>query len=315
VDGQNEDAKVGQIINWYLVQAEKGGHRESGVRESEANLKTQWNMCIQHITPEFRARRFKDLAATDMQVVIDSAAASGSEKAASWLKTIFDNVDKFAVQQGVLSSTRTKRLLSPDVGKEPAALSEAAFKSIWEALSFCGNGGATVDRGPCLAVLLSGVTLQPFGNVVTMRRSEVDFGRKLWLSADPARYVYLSDLALEVVSKAVELGDLTHRDPKTDFVFPSGGPKRDPARPVSYSLTFDVMKRVTNKAATPHALRLTGIASLQALGGEELRSLVKSISKGNFADPPNAMHAGLLDGWAERVRQITKKPWNYMSVN
>jgi integrase len=304
------DNSVSQVINWYLVQAEKGSHRDSGQPEDQSTLKIQWNMFTRHMSKEFRARPFKDLGTLDMQAVIDDAAASGSEKAASRLKDIFANVDKFAVQRGVITSPRTKKLLAPNINKVPKPLIDAAFKSAWDALSYCGNGGATIDRGPCLAILLSGVTLQPLGNLISMRRREVDFDRKLWVCGDSDRYVYLSDMGLDLISRAIELGDLIHRETKSEFVFPSGGPKRDVARPTSYSLTFDVVSRCLGKAATPHDLRQTGIARLYELGGDELQGLVNEISKGGLDSAPASMHIALIEGWAGRIRDCTKKTWS-----
>jgi integrase len=241
-----------------------------------------------------------------MQAVIDDAAASGSEKAASRLKDVFANVDKFAVQRGVLSSTRTKRLLAPHVSKAPTVLSDQAFKAAWEALSFCGDGGAVIDRAPCLAILLSAATLQPLGKLVQLRRSEVDFERQFLFSNDPIKHVHLSDIAVDLIRKAIDLGDFSHREVRTEYVLASGGPKRDPARPVSYSLASEVVRSVLDKSATPHDLRQTGIASLQALGGEDLRGLVTRLSDGGSDAIPDTLHVALLDGWAERIRQMTK---------
>lgn len=304
------DSSVSQVINWYLVQAGKGGHRDSREPENEAKLKSQWRMSAEHLSRDFRVRPFKDLNALEMQSMIDNTAASGAENAANWLREIFEDVDKFAVRQGVIPGVRAKRLMSPNAHKDPKPLNDAAFKNAWEALSYCGNGGAMVDRGPCLAILLSGVTLQPLGSLISMRRGDVDAERKLWVSSDPSRYVYLSDLALDLISKAIELGDLIHREAKTAFVFPSGGPKRDAERPLSFSLTFDVMRRYVDKVATPHDLRQTGLASLKGLGGEELKALVKAISSGGLETVPNGMQVALIEGWAERVRDITKRTWS-----
>ncbi|KQT50287.1 hypothetical protein ASG43_21670 [Aureimonas sp. Leaf454] len=300
------DNTVSQIMNWYLVQVESGSYRDNGPADDKSELKIQWSMFTRYMSKEFRSRPFKDLDALDMQIVIDDAAASGSERAASRLRDIFANVDKFAVQRGVISKPRTKRLLSPVVSVEPRELSDAAFKSAWGALSLCAHGGAVVDRAPCLAIMTSGVTLQPLGNIISMRRSEVNFERSLWTSGERPRYVHLSKLALDLVAKAIDLGDFTHREMKTEFVFPSGGPKRDPARPVGYSLTYEVVRSFVDKAATPHDLRQTGIVSLQSLGGEELRSMVSVLSSGGLETAPDAMQTALIDGWAKRVQTLTQ---------
>lgn len=309
METQNSDARTSRIINWYLVQAEKGGHRDSGEPEDKSDLKTQRNMCHQYVSQALLDRPFAELAAADMQLVIDDTAAGGAEKAASWLRTIFSNVDKFAVRQGVIPTVRTKRLVAPSVGKEPVALNDAAFKSTWETLSYGANGAATADRGSCLAVLLSAVTLQPLGSLIVMLRSEVDVEKKLWVAGSPARYVYLSDLALSLINQAKQLGDLMHREVQAEYVLASTGPQRDPSRPLSYSSTFDVVQRLVGKKATPHDLRLTAIANLRVLGGEELKSLVKHVSAAPLEALPNATQIALLEGWADRIVQLTRRTW------
>lgn len=310
METQNSEARTSQIINWYLVQAEKGGHRDSGEPEDKSDLKTQRNMCHQYLSQEILERPFARLSTADMQLIIDETAAGGAEKAASWLRTIFSNVDKFAVRQDVIPTVRTKRLVAPSVGKEPVALNDVVFKSTWETLSYGANGAATADRGSCLAVLISAVTLQPLGSLIVMLRSEVDVEKKLWIAGSPARYVYLSDLALSLINQAKQLGDLMHRDVKTEYVLASAGPQRDPSRPLSYSSTFDAVQRLVGKKATPHDPRLTAIANLRALGGEELQSLVKQVSSAPLEMPPNATQIALLEGWAERIRQLTRRSWS-----
>lgn len=306
---QNDDARVSQIINWYFVQAEKGGHRDSGEAEDKSDLKTQRNMVYQYVGDSFLESRFAALSTVDMQVIIDDTAASGSEKAASWLRTIFSNVDKFAVRQGVIESVRTKRLQAPSIGKEPTALSDAVLKGTWETLSYAASGAATADRGACLAVMLSGVTLQPLGSLLFMRRSEVDVVSKLWVGGNPVRYVHLSTLALDLVAQAIELGDLIHREQPADYVLASAGPQRSPDRPLSYSSTFDSVQRLVGKKATPHDVRLTAVENLRALGGDELRSLVKTFAAGPTETPPDSIQIALLEGWSERIALLTQKTW------
>lgn len=307
METQNSDAKTSQIINWYFVQAEKGGHRDSGDAEDKSDLKTQRNMVHQYVDGSFLECRFATLSGVDMQRIIDDTAASGAEKAASWLRTIFSNVDKFAVRQGVIESVRTKRLLAPSIGKKPSALSDAMLKSMWETLSYAASGAATADRGACLAVMLSGITLQPLGSLFSMRRSEVDVKSKLWVAVNPARYVYLSAVALDLVAQAKELGDLIHRDQPAEYLLASAGPQRSPDRPLSYSSTFDTVQRLVGKKATPHDVRLTAIENLRALGGDELRSLVKTVSTGALEMPPDDIKIALLEGWSERVALLTQK--------
>ncbi len=305
MDAQIEDRPVGQIINWYLVHASKEAESEPS-RIDLPTLKRKWAAADQHLGQEFRARPFSEVSTIEMQGVIDDVAAK-SERSAQWIRRILSDVDEFAVRHGLIGGVRTKRLLAPTGSEAPRILDDAGFRRTWETLWYCGTGGALIDRAPCLAMLLSAVTLQPLGQLITMRRDEVDAAQKLWTRAHPVGYAYLSDLAFEIIAEAIHAGDIAHRGGAPEYVFVSAGPKRDPRRPMSYSFSFDVVRRHVSKTATPHDLQQTGIHKLRGLGGDDLKALVRSLIRGNLETVPDGAAVALLDGWAAYIRQITAR--------
>lgn len=305
-----QNPKVGQIINWYLDCAADGNQSTEGTPKSPENLRILKSVAEHHTPGAFRSRRFAELTASDMQIVIDDAAADGAEGAAFRLKTFFVDIEKFAMRKGVISKMRTHKLVSPTNCRKDRPLSEREFAEAWRAYRLYAEGGPVVSRGACWLILLSGTTLQPMHTLLSMRRAEIDFDRRLWVSprADGSKhYVHLTDLALELVRSAIELGDFSNRTVPTELVFPENGLKGDPAKTCSYSTAFDVTEKVLPRAnVKPLDLRQTGLAELYKMGGEPFWSVLEIIS-GECLETLTAEQIAISEAWTSRITAMLTK--------
>jgi hypothetical protein len=295
---------VRQVINWYLLWAARGKHSPTGEPKCASTLRVQRSIAENYLDCSFLDQVFVDVVPQDMQDQIDGVAGGGAETASLGLKGLFEDVDRFALRHSVIDRLRIHKLLGPKNPREPKALDDKEFKQVWEDYRYCAQGGSIQSRGPCLAILLSAVTLQSPRRVIGMRREEVDFNSRMWAHSsdgEASSRIHLSPLAVDFIQKAFTLGDLIHRGPPSPFVFPSAGPKRDPLRAIGFSMLYEVTRELfKNRDIRPSDLRQTGVVKLKGMGGETFHAVVDQIANGR-AGPPSPEEVVILDAWANQI--------------
>lgn len=305
--GDGDDLKVGQVYNWYLDCASAGTHSAEGVAKKHLNLTIQRSLIDSYIPGDFRRRSFASLEMRDLQSLIDDAAASGAEPAAAGLREFFVDVEKFAIWKALIAKFRTRKLLAPTIIRRDRVLNDGQYRNAFEAYRLGAEGGAVVDRGPCLAVLISAITLQPIADLLHLRRSEIDFGRRIWVNQDTdgvQHFVHMPEMASDLLQRAIALGDFCNRAEPTELVFPENGKNGDPARAFAFSAIYDVTDKILPRQdIKPTDLSWTGIASLQALQDDRIDALITRIASG-CPELPSRDHVALMDGWAARVCEM-----------
>ncbi|WP_279483395.1 hypothetical protein [Aureimonas sp. SK2] len=306
-----DDPKVGQVYNWYLDCAADGTHSAEGIAKKHLNLTIQRSLIDSYIPGDFRRLSFAGLDTRDMQALIDAAAASGAETAAEGLKSFFVDVEKFGVWKGIIERFRTRKLKAPSITRRDRALNDREFRAAFDAYRMGAEGGAVVDRGPCLAILVSAITLQPIANLLHLRRADIDFERSIWVNADSdgaRHFVHMPKYAAELLQRAIALGDFCNRTEPTELVFPENGQKGDPKRSFSYASIYEVTdKLLPRQDIKPTDLAWTGITSLRGLKDERVDALVERILFGCKAEPAQG-HVALMEGWMTRLYEMIAPP-------
>lgn len=113
----------------------------------------------------------------------------------------------------------------------------------------------------CIALKLCSYLLQRKGEIIGMRRSEIDLMQGVWL-IPPERMkggrlhlAPLSDRVIDLIREAIALNG----DVETDCVFPNPRDLAAPMRPDSVSHAMRFLTQAAGiKDATPHDLRRTG---------------------------------------------------------
>lgn len=309
--GDGDDLKVGQVYNWYLDCASAGTHSAEGVAKKHLNLTIQRSLIESYIPGEFRRRSFAGLETRDLQILIDTAAASGAEPAAAGLKEFFIDVEKFAVWKALIARFRTRKLVAPAIIRRDRSLTDSQYQNAFEAYRLGAEGGAVVDRGPCLAILISAITLQPIADLLHLSRGEIDFERRIWVNNDTdgvRHFVHLPEMASELLQRAIALGDFCNRAEPTELVFPENGKNGDPARTFAYSVIYEVTDKILpRQGIKPTDLAWTGIASLQNLKDDRIDALLERIVTG-CPEMPSSDHVALMEGWAARVSEMIVPP-------
>lgn len=174
-------------------------------------------------------------------------------------------------------------------------LKDEEWRIFWRALDEMQGGGEIVSpaglrvcMGPHMAIVLKlcSFLLQRKGEIIGMRRSELDLDQGVWI-VPPERMkggrlhlVPLSERAIALIKEAVALnGDL-----ETDCVFPN---PRDPSmsmRSDSVSHAMRLLNQVIGiKDATPHDLRRTGSTAMTS-ERLEISPLIRSKVLGHAFD-------------------------------
>ncbi|WP_148640246.1 hypothetical protein [Aureimonas sp. AU20] len=306
MQNQNANSTLGQIINWYLDCAADGQHSSSGIPKTDNYLRTHRSLVDHHIEGATRRRRFVDIDVPQMQALIDQAAGANADSAAKGLHGFFTDLDKFAVFKGLLEKTRTKKLLSPQVTRKARVLSVDELAYAWEALLRNRSAGGLPTRLSCLAVLISTMTLQPLSNVLKLRKDWLKEGLNSWIEPDVPHHVYVPSQGVPFIQSAIEIGELVHQEPKTDFVFPSVGPRSSSDLSFSISQVHDVCGLVLDRGKIKaQDLLVTGAEGLRAQGGDNFSTLIDRIMA--FChDAPEGTQIAIVNAWADRLENLRK---------
>jgi integrase len=199
----------------------KGSLREStyvDLRRTMGEISDQWG-----------DRPINDISAQNALAWIDDKAAVSPIRAnrqLSMLRTLFAD----AQRRGLIESNPVERLKPPSKERSrERALSDEEIAVIWQATAEMGYPYGGFYR----LLLLTG---QRRGQAVQMTWDEVDFGRRTWttpghkMKAGKEHVIALSDLAIEVLSEARELGNGSRYVFSCDGVRPLNGFAKPRAR-------------------------------------------------------------------------------------
>ncbi len=262
-----------------------------------------------HVIPLVGSVAAADFRIAHLNMIIDPIVERGSQVEA---KKVYDDMRalmNFAVSRGEIDYTSIARAKAP-ITNPPRKrfLTTVEIASVWRSLP---SILAHSEHVPTVLRLCL-VTGQRVGEVVGIRRSEIDFANRVWtlplerVKNKHEHIVPLSDLAIDLIGEAL-------RETNGDYAFPR---KSGENRPLSVTVVDRAVRRAEARFEipywTPHDLRRTvGTQMLNKKNGLNIprfdKHLVlnhRSATKGNVGDEVYDQNEYLdekreaLDKWA-----------------
>ncbi|MCP4096137.1 MAG: tyrosine-type recombinase/integrase [Planctomycetaceae bacterium] len=313
---------VKDIGNWYFRECEAGRHRPNIKNpKRQSTIDHERYFFTTHIVPAFGKTKLSTIKRASIQAFVDNVADDYSPSTSRQCRIILHGIIAFAQRNEITSNNPCQYVTTATQQARERVLSNTELSTIWDALTLpIAIEGATVSAGVAYATKIAMVTLQRRGEVTGMRIDELDIENKIWVIPSHrtknhhTHVVPLSDLALELIEKAI---DLSGND---TFVFPSPRNAESSINPRAMTRAFARMRKPLGlKDARPHDFRRTGATNLT---GERLGFPRFTVSKvlnhasdtGNSAAVTSVYDRNeylpekrrALDAWAIRLLEIVE---------
>ncbi len=317
-----EQETIAQVGNWYFRECRAGRHRPNAKPKKESTLQNECYVFDNIIVDKFGAQMLTDISRSQIQSFVDDVADNRSVSIAQKSRVILHGMFAFAMRHEIVDKNPCQFVTVAIQPARERVLTDDELKTIWQALTPpVAIEGAPISASVACSILIALVTLQRRGEITGMRIDELDMENKLWIIPSHrtknhrTHVVPLSDLAMELIGKAIELngGNAT-------FVFPSPRNSDNPIAPMAMTRAFARFRKPLGLVdARPHDFRRTGATNLT---GERLGFPRFTVSKvlnhasdtGNGAAVtavydrneylPEKRRA--LDAWAARLLEVVE---------
>lgn len=284
----------------YFEACEKGLWTPKGKVKRKRSLDDERNVYRLHVKPQLGRVPIKEMSRAVIRRHLREMFASGIGAQTNKAHQMIRGSYSFAISEEIEPEVI---LYNPALGFGRVApikprtrvLSDDEWRLFWAALDqgqqegdVCTNGRTRVciSRHMCIALKLCSFLLQRKGEIIGMRRSELDFSQGIWLippermKGGKQHLVPLSGRVMDLISEAIWLNG----PDETDCVFPNPRDRSMPMRPDSVSHAMRLLNDALGiKNATPHDLRRTG-ASAMTSERLEIPPLIRSRVLGHSFD-------------------------------
>ena len=255
-------ASVGELIERYLRDGERGKHRPNARMKRTRTLALERYYFARHIKPALGNLDIPELTRSLLQSFLDDVG-DGAPSTARQCRAVIRQAYNYAIRREIAEANPAQLMELPAPGQRDRVLSDPELRLIWTAAD--PDRGGLVSPGTALAIRLAMLTLQRGGEVVGLHASEIDEVAQVWTipgyrtKNHRTHAVPLSDAAMETIRTAFTL---TGSGP-SEFGFPS---PRSPEKPIRRDALTLAVRRLTRrheiKDATAHDFRRTGASNL-----------------------------------------------------
>ena len=213
--GEVPATTVAYLIKEYLSKWAKPHKRASSYKCDEGMLR-------RHVPDEWKARGAATITKREVAHLLQAIVDRGKPSESNHLFAVVRKMFNFGIEQDLVRANPCAglRKLAPEKQRE-RVLSEAELKIVLGKLA-----GAHLDRTSQLVIKFQLLTATRIGEVLNVRRSEIDQDARWWtIPGDKAKNkkshrVPLSEQAMQVLKDAATLPGVSD-EPEQDYVFPS----------------------------------------------------------------------------------------------
>jgi integrase len=252
-----DDTSVEALCEEYLKNYAKPRKR---------TWETDQRVLHKEVIPKWHNRRASSIARRDVAMLLNNISKRAPVMS-NRTRTILIRLFGWAVQEGYLEDSPARNLPSPAPERpRDVVLSHDQIKSFWHGLD-------NVDTSELVKIGLKLILVvgQRRAEVIGMRKKELDFDRRIWsisaerMKSDRSHAVPLTDIALELIERALELS------PGSPWVFPTNfGGKTGHFHPASLGRVMRQHRSALGldekEAPSTHDLRRTCATEMGAAG-------------------------------------------------
>jgi integrase len=254
----------------YFAEAAKGRHRRNSRPKRPSTLALERSYFDRIIVPQMGKRPVAEISRSELQELINRVEDHESPSAAVQCRNVLRQLFTFARWLEVTNANPCAFLQVPAFKARERVLTDDELRTIWNACKVPVElDGAAVSAGTAIAIKLAAVTVQRRSEIALMHTSEIDRGARTWTIPGKrtknhrTHIVPLSDLALELIDKAVALNRTADGKPYDGYVFPS---PRDASKPITPAAITRAFRRIREALKLsdlrPHDFRRTGATAL-----------------------------------------------------
>ncbi len=263
---QREMETVKDVGEWYFRECVAGRHKPNINRpKRQSTIDHEQSYLTRHIVPAFGNQKLATIERIAVQLFVDSVLIEYSLSTARKCRIVLHAIYAFAQRQDIVDKNPCQFVTVANLPPRERVLTGNELRIIWQALTPpIAIEGASISASVAYSVLLAMITLQRRGEVTGMRIDEIDMENRIWIIPSHrtknhrTHVVPLSDLAMELINKAIELngGNAT-------FVFPSPRDANKPIAPMAMTRAFARFRKPLGLVdARPHDFRRTGATML-----------------------------------------------------
>ena len=337
------------LADKYLTASERGTFRGSGQDRPKAagTLAKERQYLRKHVLPRLGSRPLADITRREIKGHLEEIAEQSGDSATNSCLEVIRRVFAYGRDKELIETNPSLEIARRKTPPRDVVASDEGLRTLWLALeeakadrTFKNVGTKPSDGYATAAALqLSLLTLQRRGEIVRIRRGDVDLDKRLWVIPAMNKkerrkgLVPLSPWAADILTEAFERsgGDWAFPGVKDGRKRGQGAKGKEPEGHLMPKTVTRFMARVRERTGvgeiTPHDLRRTGRTRLT---GEELqidemtaeRVLNHSVgSRQQNAYDWNAYLApkrNALEAWAGELRRIVLRevaPSNVIAFN
>lgn len=264
----------------YFSACESGRYQPRGKRKRERTLSDERGVYRRHVEKVLGPSRLDEIRRRDVRILLDGMADRGIGAQTARAHALIRQAFAFGMDREYVEANPAQNLLSvARAGVRDRVLSDEELRLLWQGLEKPGTlktedgGPVRVSRPMALVVQLLMILLQRRGELVGMRRNELDLDEGVWripgsrMKAGHPHVVPLPPIARSLIEEATMLAEARFGDePPQDFpIFPGHRDKRKPMRPDSVTHAMQMVARAQGiHGAAPHDLRRTGATRMTA---------------------------------------------------
>jgi integrase len=320
----------------YFAACETGEWRPRGKTKRASTLAEERGLWRRHIAPALDDLRVEEVNPAVAKKLLRALVTKGHGVTSNRVRALLRQVMNYAVAESRLDRNPLANVDA--LGTETArarVISDADLKSLWAAFGDASglqkpavgdkpSAPVHVSEAVGIALKLCALTLCRRAEVAEMAVAELDLAQSGWTipaartKAGRAQFVPLSDEAMGLVRRAIDLSNVGHED-IADHVFPSPRNRKTPISPGALSHAFrDIRLGLGLADLRVHDLRRTGASVLasERLGVSPFligRLLNHSTETGGAATVTLAHYAvhnyarekrGALTAWATLLTRV-----------
>lgn len=254
----------------YFADAELGTHRFNAKPKRPGTIAEEKRIYNKLVKPKFGKSSVADITRAEIQAFV-TKQAKGAISNGRHCRNIIRQLMAYAVRNSLIEVNPAHDIAVVMPNARERVLTDEELKAFWQA---CMRPSEVEDLNLSLemgvALCMAAVTLQRGGEIVGMKWDEIDRASKTWtipasrMKGKKTHIVPLTDLALAMLDKAIEVAPKKKNDNGSEYVFPSPRSKEDDhldRRAFSRAMNR-IVKALKQESATPHDLRRTGATTI-----------------------------------------------------